>query len=125
MKNALIGTVALALVAMTATAAPFRKPAFALSKIRATANTTTAAVNQYQIYYDFADYEIWDENQTDYAYKNSKGQKVTDSSSNWNFTSYATYYYGKGWEKDWKFGKFWWYDQCTYNNCEGMYPEAE
>jgi hypothetical protein len=70
MKSAIIGTVAVALVAMTVTAAPLRKPAFALSKIRSTvraapANTTAPATNttsKWQIYYDYADYEIWDEN---------------------------------------------------------------
>ena len=71
-----------------------------------------------------ADYEIWDESQTDYGYKNSKGKWITDSSSSWTFSAYANYYYGSNWVNTWRFGKFWWIDYCDTDGCEEKFPEV-
>jgi hypothetical protein len=81
MKSAIIGTVAVALVAMTVTAAPLRKPAFALAqakgshpvfaKVRAMVKSSES--NDYQVLYDYADYYMWDDNQDEYAYKGRDG----------------------------------------------------
>jgi len=88
-----------------------------------TTNATANTTSPWKIYYDYADYMVWDENQTDYYYKNSKGSKIKDDNSAWTYTAYATYWYGKSWETTWKFGKFWYVDYCETEGCEDKYPE--
>ena len=127
MKTALIAT---ALLAVTVAAAPLRKPAF-LAQNKNSINPTFAKVravikqggnaNQWQIFYDEADYYIWDENQEDYAYKGRDGHRISWWDDNWSWSDFAVSKFGLNWEQDWRFAKFWWLDWCDTDGCEEKY----
>jgi len=79
-----------------------------------------------RLLYDYADYYIWDENQDEYAYKGRDGKKVSQwEDDNWNFEHYGISKYGLNWEQDWRFGKFWYLDNCEEDDCWEKYSYLE